>query len=59
MNKTKTHPTKKWEVSIMVLDTKTGKKFKVTRRLPDLSVAETKVVNSSKEAEKQFEEWLC
>lgn len=34
------------------------KKFKVTRRLPNLSVAETKIFNSKEEAKKQFEEWL-
>lgn len=35
-----------------------GKKYKVTRRLPELSVAETKIFRSKKEAIKQLNEWL-
>ena len=33
-------------------------KNKVTRRLPELSVAETKMFSSKEEAKKQFNEWL-
>ena len=52
------HPYKKWEVSIMEIQEGTEIKFKVTRRITELSVAETKVFNSKQEAKKQFEEWL-
>jgi len=58
MSKIKKHPTKKWEVSIMELKTNKSKKFKVTRRHSDISVAETKFFKSKKEAIKQFNEWL-
>jgi len=36
----------------------TGTKYKVTRRIPELSVAETKVFSSKERAKEQFEEWL-
>lgn len=58
MDKTKKHSTKKWEISIMELKNHLGKEYKVTRRLSDLSIAETKVFRSKKEAKKQFEDWL-
>jgi len=58
MKETKTHPTKKWEVSIMEVENTTGKKYKVTRRLPDMSVAETKIFTSKEEALRQVDEWL-
>ena len=48
----------KWEVTIIELENAIGKKFKVTRRIPDLSVAETKVFRKKEEAKEQFEEWL-
>ena len=47
-----------WVVSIIALKTVSGKQFKVTRRFPELSVSETKIFSSEKEAKKQFEEWL-
>lgn len=50
--------TKNWEVSIMELQNDVGSKFKVTRKLPELSVSETKMFRSKTEAVKQFEEWL-
>ncbi|MFH0752795.1 MAG: hypothetical protein V1914_04350 [archaeon] len=50
--------TKNWKVSIMEFQNNTGKKFKVTRRSPNLQAAETKVFKSREEAKKQFEEWL-
>lgn len=56
--KTEKHITKKWEVSIMEVHEDKDIKFKVTRRIPDLSVSETKVFNSKEKAKKQFEEWL-
>lgn len=51
------HINKKWEVSVMELENH-GKKFKVTRRLPELSVAETKIFATKEDAKKQVEEWL-
>ena len=33
-------------------------KYKVTRRMPSMSIAETKVFNSKIEAIRQFKEWL-
>ena len=58
MNKTKKHQTKNWEVSIMEIENHFGKKYKVTRRLPEMLVAETKIFRSKEEAKKQFDEWL-
>ncbi len=55
---TKKHFSKRWEVSVMELKNSEGKKFKVTRRLPSMSIAETKVFKTKEEAKKQFEEWL-
>lgn len=34
------------------------KRYKVTRRLPEMSVAETKIFTTKEEAKKQVEEWL-
>ena len=52
------HYTKKWEISIFEYENDVGKKFKVTRRLPDMAVAETKIFESKEEAKKQVEDWL-
>lgn len=52
------HFVTKWEVTIIELENHVGKKYKVTRRLPDMSVSETKVFGSKEEAKKQFEDWL-
>ena len=52
------HPTKKWEISIMEFSNQIGRKYKVTRRFPELSVSETKVFKSKKRAKKQFNDWL-
>jgi hypothetical protein len=46
------------EVSIIKLKYNNIDKYKVTRRLPELTVAETKIFFSKKEALAQFEEWL-
>ncbi len=54
----KKHPFKKWEVSISEYETPTGREWKVTRRLAEMSVAETKVFTSKEEAIRQYEEWL-
>jgi len=58
MKETQKHPSKKWEIYIIEFENHDGKKYKVTRRLPNMSVAETKVFKSKEEAKKQFEEWL-
>ncbi len=58
MGKMKKHIAKKWEVSIIELKNNGTKKFKVTRRIPGLSVAETKFFRTKREAKKQFDEWL-
>tara|TARA_Y100000034_G_C6610115_1_gene265669 strand:+ start:300 stop:464 length:165 start_codon:yes stop_codon:yes gene_type:complete len=52
--KTIKHSIKEWEISII----KIGDKYKVARRLPNLSVAETQIFNSKEEAVAQFNEWL-
>ena len=52
------HQIKKWEVSIMEYQDEAGAKYKVTRRIPELSVAETKVFSSKEKAKAQFDEWL-
>ncbi len=46
------------EVTIIELTNTIGKLFKVTKRVPELHVAETKIFRSKKEAKLQIEEWL-
>mgnify|MGYP001576764743 CR=1 FL=1 len=58
MTETKQHPFKKWEVSITEIQEGRTVKYKVTRRIAVLSVAETKIFTSKEEARKQFETWL-
>ena len=58
MDEIKEHPTRKWEVSITKLEENGNTKYKVTRRLAEMSVAETKVFNSKEEAKHKFDEWL-
>lgn len=58
MSEIKKHPTKKWEISFIELKNSVGKKFKVTRRIPSLSISETKIFGSKKKAKEQFDEWL-
>ena len=58
MRETKEHLTKKWKISIMEIEDKEGKKYKVTRRLPQMAVAETKIFKNKEGAIKQFNEWL-
>ncbi|MBW2992708.1 hypothetical protein KY345_05820 [Candidatus Woesearchaeota archaeon] len=48
----------KWEVSIIEVENSVGKKYKVTRRIPEMSIAETRIFRSKKEAKQQFDEWL-
>ncbi len=52
------HPIKSWEVSIVELQDFLGKKYKVTRRLPEMSVAETKIFRNKKKAKELFYKWL-
>ncbi len=52
------HKITNWEVSIMEINTDEGTIFKVTRRLPEMLVAETRVFKSKEEAKKLFDEWL-
>ena len=52
------HLTKKWEISIMEIKDEEGTKFKVTRRLPEMAVAETKIFRNKKMAKKLFYQWL-
>ena len=40
------------------LENHKGKKFKVTRKIPAMSVAETKIFKSKEDALGQFDEWL-
>jgi hypothetical protein len=48
-----------WEVTLQALKTPTGTLlFKVTRRLPVLAVAETRIFRTQAEAQAQFEAWL-
>jgi len=56
--KTKKHSVNKWEISFIELQNYAGKRFKVTRRIADLPVAETKLFKSKKSAKKQFDDWL-
>lgn len=58
MAETKQHLFKKWEVSIMEIQEGKIIKYKVTRRIAQLSVAETKIFTSKEEAKQQFEAWL-
>jgi len=47
-----------WELSIIELENSIGKKYKVTRKMASLSVAETKVFRSKEKAMRQVKEWL-
>lgn len=58
MKRTEKHLNKKWEISIIELQNSKGKKYKVTRRLPELFVAETRIFSSKKKAKELFDEWL-
>lgn len=47
-----------WEISILEIENDIGKKYKVTRRYPDLGVSETKIFKTRKDAEEQVKKWL-
>jgi len=52
------HAWKKWEVSLIELKNKIGKKYKVTRKLLHYPISETRIFKSKKNALKQFKKWL-
>ena len=54
----KKHPTQRGEVSIIEIKENDAVQYKVTRRLPEMAVAETKIFSSKKDALLQVEEWL-
>ena len=58
MNIEQKHPTRRWEVSIVKMHDNGNEFYKVTRRLAEMSVAETQVFPTKEEAKQQFEEWL-
>lgn len=47
-----------WEVSLIEFKQENKLLYKVTRRMPFFSVAETKVFSSKQEALEQLQEWL-
>jgi len=54
----KEHPIKRWEVSIVEMKDNGNTFYKVTRRLAEMEVAETKIFDTKEKAKQQFEEWL-
>lgn len=54
----KKHHYKLWEISIIEVKNNKWKWFKVTRRIPEFGIAETRFFKYNNEAKKQFEEWL-
>lgn len=52
------NPVKKWEVTFLELESKTGKKYKVSRHFHELRVSETKVFKSKTKAKQQLQKWL-
>lgn len=46
------------EISIVEMENCEGKKYKVTKRVPELSVSETKFFRTKSLAQKQLNEWL-
>ena len=51
-------PSAKWEVSIIELKENGKIRYKVTRRIPEMSVSETKVFSSKQSALNQVKDWL-
>ena len=49
---------KKWKISFTELNTQQGTLYKVTRRIPSLSVAETKIFKDKEEAKQLLNQWL-
>ena len=48
----------KWEVSIIELENSKGRLFKVTRKFPEMSIAETRILRNKEKAKKLFYKWL-
>ncbi len=46
----------KWEVSIIELKDN-GSQYKVTKRIPDLGISDTKLFSKIEKALEQFREW--
>ncbi len=42
----------------MEIENGEGSKYKVTKRVPEFSIAETRVFRNKEEAKRQFNEWL-
>ncbi len=49
---------KKIEISILEIKDASGTKYKATKRIPEMGVAETKFFSSENEAKAQMREWL-
>ena len=54
----KKHPSRKWIITVIAIRDNKKLKYKLTRRIPELNVAETKIFFSKKKARKQFRQWL-
>lgn len=48
----------KWEITLMAIHANSATFYKVTRRMPELYVAETRMFSSKDEALEQFDAWL-
>jgi hypothetical protein len=49
---------KNWEITMIELQNSIGKKYKVTRRLPEFLISETMMFRSKESAKKQLDEWI-
>ena len=58
MDETRKSSTTRWEVSILEIQENNKILYKITRRIPELNVAETKIFSSKIKAKEQFLEWL-
>ena len=47
-----------WKVSILELDKNGIKIYKISRRIPDMSISETKIFKTKEEAKNKVKEWL-
>ena len=48
----------KWKISILELDKDGIKIYKVSRRIPEMSISETKIFKTKEEAKNKIKEWL-
>ena len=51
------HRIKRWEVSMIEFENTIGKIYKVTKRLPELAVSESRFFRNKEEAKALFNEW--